>query len=313
MTFLINKKIYRYNFSILKNHKVVEENLFEIKKASELELFSRKWKTINVNPKFTEDKAIEKRTKDEALFLSVAFQWDVKTADDIMMFFINWIGTIEGFTTHRYWGYTAKKLQENNDFKSKVLEYLKRADFCIKDFEILEKELPDEILNSLIKKDVELKNKKMRTIIFSHNKFDKSWKIVDRVELSKQNQSRWTITFFEELWPIIDSLECWKTLIIDELNSSLHPDLCKFIVNLFHSEKTNPHNAQLIFTTHDYWLLSEKNIDRDQFWFTQRDKFWSASLFSLSEYKERKDKDFQKRYFEWRYWAKPYIDDSFLK
>jgi AAA15 family ATPase/GTPase len=187
---------------------------------------------------------------------------------------------------------------------------LKKADFCINNFELIKKEIPSEVLKLLDKMWENWKDKKAQTITFSHNKYDNLWKVKWSVNIPIENQSSWTITFFEELWPIIDTLERWTVIIIDEFNSSLHPDLCEFIVNLFHSNEININNAQLIFTTHDYRLLSNKNIDRDQFWFTERNQFWASNLHSLSEYKERKDIDFQKRYFEWRYWARPFINNN---
>jgi len=86
--------------------------------------------------------------------------------------------------------------------------------------------------------------------------------------------------------------------LVDELDASLHPDLCDFIIHLFHSLETNPHNAQLIFTSHNYRFLENKSIHRDEFWFTERDKYGSSNVFSLAEFKERNTSDFYKQYFE---------------
>ena len=308
IVFVVNTKVYRYNFSILKDHTIVEENLYEVKKISDDCLFARKKNEFDVSSKFTKDKVIEKRTTKTALFISVASQWNVAIAQEINMFFMFAISAVLGFDTERYGSYSARLAKDNMQHKERVLDYFKRVDFCISNFRIEEKEM-------LHGKDISFKSKtkKLITAYFSHPKF-KLEKEIGEQELNIGDESKGTKTFFEMLGPVIDTLESGKILFVDELNSSLHFLLCQFIVNLFHSKKTNPHNAQLIFTTHDLMLLSDKSIDRDQFWFTERDRYGAAKLFSLAEFKDRKDSSgFQVRYLNGRYGALPFIDDSFLK
>jgi hypothetical protein len=151
---------------------------------------------------------------------------------------------------------------------------------------------------------------KIKTISFLHPKYNSKKEVSGSVKLEIEFQSDGTKSFFGALGPIIDTLENGKILIIDELNKHLHPNLCKFIVDLFNSPKSNPNNAQLIFTTHDVTLLSNEKIDRDQFWFTERDQYGAAKLFALSEFKERKGSDFQTRYMGGRYGALPFIDTN---
>ena len=105
-------------------------------------------------------------------------------------------------------------------------------------------------------------------------------------------------------------MEEGKTLFIDELDSSLHPVLCRFIVQTFNSKKKNPKNAQLIFTTHDSSLLDNEIVRRDQIFFVEKDKYGASNFFSLSSLGERKDLSYRKRYFEGRYGALPYIKSN---
>jgi AAA15 family ATPase/GTPase len=107
--------------------------------------------------------------------------------------------------------------------------------------------------------------------------------------------------------PILDTLRNGKILLVDEINSSLHPYLCQYLIAIFNSAEKNPNNAQLIFTTHDLSLLDEKLLRRDQVYFTEKNKYGETELFSLSEIKERKGVNFSKRYMEGRYNALPYI------
>ena len=87
-----------------------------------------------------------------------------------------------------------------------------------------------------------------------------------------------------------------KRVIIDELDSKLHPLLVRKIIMLFNSSTTNPKGAQLLFTTHDTYLLGAGLLRRDQIWFTQKDGLGATSLYSLAEYKVRSNAAFDRDY-----------------
>ena len=86
-------------------------------------------------------------------------------------------------------------------------------------------------------------------------------------------------------------MEKGSTLIIDELDNSLHTTLVEAILKLFNSKETNPNNAQLIFTTHDTNLLNQELFRRDQIWFTEKNIYGASELYSLVEYGKGKTRD----------------------
>jgi AAA15 family ATPase/GTPase len=96
-------------------------------------------------------------------------------------------------------------------------------------------------------------------------------------------------------------------LIIDEIDSALHPILCKFILKKFNSKEDNKNNAQLIFTTHDISFLNEDFLRKDQIWFVEKNKFEASEVFSLCDLGERDGVSYSKRYLEGRYGAIPYV------
>ena len=110
-------------------------------------------------------------------------------------------------------------------------------------------------------------------------------------------------------YPIIDALDNGKRIIVDELDSKLHPLLVCKIIALFNSAKTNPKAAQLLFTAHDTFLLSAGLFRRDQIWFTQKDGIGATSSYSLAEYKVRSTSPFEKDYLSGKYGATPIIGD----
>jgi len=92
-------------------------------------------------------------------------------------------------------------------------------------------------------------------------------------------------------------------LVVDELDSNIHPRLVNEIVELFNSSKNNRHNAQLIFNTHNTTLLDSDLFRRDQIWFTEKDRFGAATLFSLADFKPevRKTENFEHNYLLGKY------------
>jgi AAA15 family ATPase/GTPase len=113
--------------------------------------------------------------------------------------------------------------------------------------------------------------------------------------------------------PIVQSLSTGSTLVVDELEASLHPHIGQAIVEIFNDPVSNPHDAQLIFTTHDTNLLGttleEPVLRRDQIWFTEKDNEGATTLYPLTDYKPRKAENLERGYLQGRYGAVPFIGD----
>ncbi|WP_417740069.1 AAA family ATPase [Rosistilla oblonga] len=139
---------------------------------------------------------------------------------------------------------------------------------------------------------------------------DQSW-------LDLNDESDGTQTLFQMAPSIFKALDTGGLLLIDELESSLHPLLGLAIVRLFNAPETNPNNAQLIFTTHDTNLLGstlgEPPLRRDQIWFIEKDKTGGSVLYPLTDYKPRQTENIERGYLQGRYGAIPFLGDmSFL-
>ena len=307
IVFSLDDSIFKYNFSFLKNE-IVSENLFEILSAGkEEEYLIRKEQNIKLSKGLKKSKDIKVKTRKEVLFLSAASQWNNELAMKIVAGFKN-INVISGPDSESYRAYTMKLFRENSDMKKKILDFLKRADFCINDGIIEKLELPDSFKKQISLHLKETPNK-VDTVSFLHSKFDSENNEIGVEKFNMGDESTGTQKFFNVLGPIVDTLEKGKVLFIDEFDNSLHPLLTKFILDLF--EKNNPNNAQLIVTTHDTSLLSYKDdFIKDQFWFTEKDKYGAGNLFSLAEFDLglRNDTEYSKKYLEGKFGALPFIE-----
>lgn len=75
-------------------------------------------------------------------------------------------------------------------------------------------------------------------------------------ELHMLEESSGTRTAFTQLWYLLSVLADGGIAVIDELESDLHPHMIAPLLDLFASPHTNPHNAQIIFTSHSIEVIS---------------------------------------------------------
>lgn len=97
------------------------------------------------------------------------------------------------------------------------------------------------------------------------------------------------------------------------MEASLHPLLALAVVRLFNDPQTNPHNAQILFATHDTNLLGTVSgapaLRRDQIWLTEKDQDGATVVYPLTDYKPRKAENLERGYLQGRYGAIPFLGD----
>ncbi len=137
------------------------------------------------------------------------------------------------------------------------------------------------------------------------------------VQMELREQSAGTRALLEQAPRFVSALRRGGTLVVDEIDSSLHPLLTAKLIGLFQNRTTNPNGAQLVFTTHDASLLGriggEDILKRDQVWFVEKNQYGETELLALSEFKPRQDENRERRYLGGSYGGVPFIDDSFAK
>lgn len=318
MIFINDGVRYQFGFCATKTH-IVEEWLIAYPKGRAQRWYSRGFnKSKNTSEyKFSDfllgQKSVwQNATRSNALFLSTAVQLN---SDQLKPVF-NWFKETLRPANVGGWGpeFTAS-LCEKEKTKLRVLEFLKAADFDIHDIRIekekfdpdsLPDDFPDSVRERLIK---EMKGKDLIDIKTIHKT-----EAGNLIPLDFDEESDGTQKFFAFTGPWMDTLEKGYILIIDELHDSLHPKMVKYLVSLFHSDKTNPNNAQLIFTTHETSILSQDDFRRDQIWFCEKDKRQATSLYPLTDFSPRKDREnIELGYLSGRYGALPFIRPAKLE
>lgn len=194
-----------------------------------------------------------------------------------------------------------KGFVEDRNVQQKVVEYFASFDDHIKDFRI--EKVPQEAEGNGRKVSVEERYK----INALHKMIDSD----EMAEIPLGWESAGTLKMFALYPELQEVLEKGSVFFIDELNARLHPLLVRNFLLTFLNPEINTNHAQLVFTTHDTWLLSNQLLRRDEIWFVEKDEEGASTLYSLADFVDedgtriRKDESYEKNYLIGKYGAIP--------
>lgn len=311
VSFIVDQVRYQYGFTAT-IERICEEWLLAYPKGRVQRWLGRKWNKRDKrydwmlgNSLTGERQLWQKSTRDNALFLSTAVQLNSEQLRPVF----DWFKTTLRMAGTRGWGPEFSVALCEKKEKVQVMAFLHAADLHIDDIVIEKKpfdieELPNDMpahLKEMIASD--LKDKKVIDIKTVH-KNDEGASVV----FDFKDESDGTQKLFAFAGPWIDSLNNGHVLFIDELHDNLHPRMVQFLVQLFHSNETNPKNAQLVFTTHETSILNQEIFRRDQIWFCEKDQQQATVIYPLTDFSPRKGREnFELSYLSGRYGALPYI------
>ena len=293
MIFIHDQIKYAYGFS-MNDKEVTNEYLYHYPHGRKALIFER---SDTNKYRFTTDvelqTSLKERNTGNKLYLSTAANWNYEKVIPVF----NWFSSCMFLNLNTYgqaYGTNAENLRDD-EYRNRIAQMLRAADFGIHSLIIGEGNVSLSGTLTGVYDNIEAVH---RVIGADGKAFDYA--------LNMQEESRGTNTYLDLIGIAYRALESGGTLIADEIDVHLHPLLAEQIVSLFNSEKSNPKNAQLIFTTHNTNLMDLRILRRDQIWFTEKDEDTSASeLFSLDEYSVRKDAKVERNYLLGRYGAIP--------
>lgn len=313
ISFVYENVEYHYNFSVNRKEVVSEVLLSRTKDRTLKEVFSRQ---LNIDgnawnlgslPK-AQARLWRQSTRPNALFLSTAvqlnsddlakpFEWltkrlRVQTSDDPFS---------PSLTSHLI------KDHVSDGCRTAIFNLLREADLGIRNVVVEEEDfdesslpadMPDEIKSNL---SADLKGKK-----FLSAKFEHRTKQMNTILFDYDEESEGTQRLFEIAGPWITSLRHDYTLVVDEIENSLHPFLVRLLVQMFQTPEREDGRAQLIFSTHNDGVLDAGVLERDQFWFVEKRR-GQSELIPLIDYKPRKGEAVRSNYLKGRYGGVPAI------
>ena len=323
LTFIKNGIKYNYSFSCT-FERVINEKLDVYKSAKPTNIFSRTntdWYKFNTDIKKLNE--IKTKNLENKLFLLTAATWNYEQVKPVVDYILNDIIVLHDISQPTK--YNLKYIIEHDDleeYKRFCLDFLNNADMSISDFKInMQKvkelgkraEFMTKIMNILTNNDQEQMNKFGNTDIFNIQTIHqiKDGNNLNSYSLELIEESVGTQQLFYFAPALFYTFKEGKTLLIDEIDRSLHPLLVEYIIKKFYDPEINKNNAQLICNTHDTNLLNLDIFRRDEIWFTERDNKTAATeIYALSDFSPRKDENIEKAYLLGRYGGIPFIREE---
>jgi AAA15 family ATPase/GTPase len=246
----------------------------------------------------------EGATRPNALFLSMAVQLNSEQLQPVFAWFVNQLAIFNEITP--LGPHFSVEMLRKPEGKRAICDFLTSADISISDIEVVTRKVPGQALHFDMgagKTEVRNEEQEVNELLFHH--------VTDqgKAVFSLGDESMGTRNLLFLTGPVLDILHKGMVLVVDELDSSLHPLLVRRLVEFFQNPSVNQKGAQLIFTTHDTSLLDSELFRRDQIWFVEKDRDQASKLFPLSDFSPRKHEALERGYLIGRYGALPFFGD----
>ncbi len=308
---------YQYGFTV-NRERVTKEWLLAFPEGKGQRWFERDY-NVKTNAdrwyfgsKFTGRRQIwQEATRKNALFLSTAIQLNNEQLKPVFGWFQDRLATIlPGAQINLQLSIDQCASEEGTQH---IMAFMNSADISISGItvkkipippmkpEMLPPDMPQPLQEQVMR---DMQGKEIPDIRFLHKTNSG-----EAVPFHFGDESDGTRKLFAYAGPWLDVLAKGRVLFIDELDTSLHPLMVRFLVGLIQNMEINKYNAQLIFTTHDTSVLDTELFRRDQIWFVEKDREQASRLYPLSDFKPRKGEALEKGYLNGRYGALPFIGE----
>lgn len=216
--------------------------------------------------------------------------------------------------------FTSNQIFLNQITKEQVATFLRKADIGIVDFSIKNEDIPvsqqvaalllnEQTTPAGVKEQLRSTSTITDTKIKMYHSGEKG-----TVELDFNEESLGTQRYYELAGILLALTNGSHIIAIDELESSIHPDLYEHFIVSFLS---NAKDSQLIYTTHMREFLSDKNLFRDDsIWFAQKDEHGATEVYSITDFDSEELQKIDSRYGAYRagrLGGVPHLGDTYVE
>lgn len=313
ITFIQDNVRYQYGFAMT-SQRIVSEHLLVYKASKPQRWFDRHFDAETGKDVYDFGSGLrgpknlwEGATRSNSLFLSMAVQLNSEALRSVFDWFVH--GLVIFNEQAQLSPNTSIQLLKQADGRKQICDFLTAADISIADVEVVTRKVPGQAVHfDLVAGKTEVRAEEMEEhqLRFSHVTAH------GKAVFDLMDESNGTRNLLFLSGPVMDVLQRGVTLVIDELDTSLHTLLVRELVKQFHRADPNASGAQLVFTTHDTSLLDAVDLfRRDQIWFVEKERDQASSLVSLSEFSPRKNEALERGYLMGRYGGVPFLKANF--
>lgn len=261
---------------------------------------------------FERDRRLEGDTLANMLFLSKHVASNRQELEPVFRWFKNRLKFLDLSTRRRLdLTFTQEQVEKKTALYEPILDLLRHADLGIMGAQLVETAMPEEQLRMIEDAPKALQDRLRRRFQYKPELLHRGLGNAS-VPLPWDSESAGTHRFFALAGPWLDILANGYTVFVDELETSMHPLMVRELLRLLFSARTNPHGAQIIFTTHNPLLLDMTLIRRDQVWFTDKDEAGEGHLYPLTDYAPRNTESLVRGYMSGRYGGVPVFPRGLL-
>lgn len=258
-----NNITYQYGFTINKNTITDEWLERKTKTGTKFKIiFNRKNSDYKGISDIIDKEKINSSINSHSLILSTGAKLNIEPLKSVYNWFSRnkFINFGEPFENLFLSKLTENLINENHKKIKSLINYVNNFDPSITDFEI---------------------DTNTKSIFVVHNNINSDIKTKLPYFMESDGTKKMISMFFQ----LEDTMKSNNILFVDELNAKLHPLLVRFILMLFYNKEQNPNCSQLIFSSHDPWMLDNDSLRKDEIWFTEKDENGVSTLYSLDEFK----------------------------
>ena len=268
-----------------------------------------------------ENRTIENLTRPNSLFLSAAAQNNHPQLTELYRYFVeSWVVILEGEAVHEV---SMASHLADYEHLDRLVELVNQADIGISRIDVKDEECNEEELElaqdlvQIVAKRIDNSDEddSLMKSLLEEIRHRKQLRFIHLAAeggtrtLGYDSESKGTRTLISLLIPALEALSRGSLLVIDELDTSLHPNLARAFVSLFSKKDSNPRGAQLVFSTHDVTLLGSGLIQQDEIWMTDKNREGASEFTPLTNFKLRSRDDIERAYRHGRFGGVPAADD----
>lgn len=322
VVFIKESSTYEYSFSFNKTEIVNEKLVEKVPGRSRKVCFERIGREITPQKFYEEEFTFDKeKLNDNRLVISLAGQLGGSVSNNVLGWFMNDFSSLSGTMDETYGAVTKNILVEDTQLASVVKAFIHELDLGFEDLsakkiDFDQIKLPPGLPADLV---AQIKSQPIIELKTEHLVYDRDGNVVDkRVVPLEEYESEGTVKLVHMSGVLAKALAFGETIAIDEFDARIHPLICQRIVDMFNDPKLNKRGAQLIISTHDTNLMSNKIFRRDQISFVKQNNVKQSIVYSLMDVElpngqaPRNDSNYEKNYLQ-RVYDKINIDPQRYK
>lgn len=294
--FEMDGQVWRYRLSATPE-RVLSEALYRKQSRSFSYVFVRIWDAdaksyVVKQQQFGMSQREAVKTRQNASMISTAAQFEVELAKQLvdLTVFSNVTGMGRSYMDGQQILQASNFYASNADYLAQMSRLLSEWDLGLSSVRVVKQEITDE-------------RGEKREIHVPFGVHTINGREHELILIQESSGTQGAFTLLSRVLPVLAE---GGLAVVDELEADLHPHMLVPILDLFFSPKTNPFNAQIVFTTHAIEVMNQ--LHKGQIVLVEKDAACESDAWRLDEMKGvRADDNLYAKYMAGAYGAIPQV------